>query len=122
MDGKGYEFAFAKIRISLSLFDLFHDDGHSLILTFSEILKYSVATIATIAGYLDININNNEIQSVHMETEELAIERRNEQRRRTAYSQADLNKVARQLNERPRKTLEFETPAERFNACVALTD
>ena len=37
----------------------------------------------------------------------------------SVYSQADLNKVARQLNERPRKTLEFETPAERFDACVA---
>ena len=40
----------------------------------------------------------------------------------SVYSQADLNKVARQLNERPRKTLEFGTLAERFNACVALTD
>ena len=34
-------------------------------------------------------------------------------------SQAKLNAVARQLNERPRKTLNYETPAERFNACVA---
>ena len=39
----------------------------------------------------------------------------------SGYSQAQLNKVARQLNERPRKTLDFETPAERFNACVAST-
>jgi IS30 family transposase len=37
------------------------------------------------------------------------------------HSQVQLNAVARQLNERPRKTLEFETPAERFNACVAST-
>jgi len=37
------------------------------------------------------------------------------------YSQTKLNAVARRLNERPRKTLNFETPAERFNQCVALT-
>ena len=37
----------------------------------------------------------------------------------SAHSQTKLNAVARQLNERPRKTLDYETPAQRFNACVA---
>lgn len=37
------------------------------------------------------------------------------------YSQIQLNAVARKLNERPRKTLNYETPAERFSQVVAST-
>ncbi len=33
-----------------------------------------------------------------------------------------LNAVAKRLNERPRETLQFRTPAERFAQCVASTD
>ena len=34
----------------------------------------------------------------------------------SAYSQSKLNAIARRLNERPRKTLHYETPAQRFHA------
>ena len=40
----------------------------------------------------------------------------------SSFSQGDLNKIALQLNQRPRKTLNFASPAERFNESVALTD
>ena len=39
----------------------------------------------------------------------------------SGYSQAQLNGVARKLNQRPRKTLNYETPAERFDQLVAST-
>jgi IS30 family transposase len=39
----------------------------------------------------------------------------------SSYSQAKLNAVARQLNERPRKTLGYQTPAQMFDETVALT-
>jgi IS30 family transposase len=37
------------------------------------------------------------------------------------YSQVDLNKIALRLNQRPRKTLGFHTPADKLQASVALT-
>ena len=37
----------------------------------------------------------------------------------SVHSQAKLNAIARQLNERPRKTLQYQTPADKFSQCVA---
>lgn len=37
----------------------------------------------------------------------------------SVHSQAKLSAIARQLNERPRKTLQYQTPAEMFAQCVA---
>jgi IS30 family transposase len=39
----------------------------------------------------------------------------------SGYSQAELDNVALRLNQRPRKTLGFETPASRLRASVAPT-
>jgi IS30 family transposase len=37
----------------------------------------------------------------------------------SVHSQAKLNAVAREINERPRKTLQYHSPAEKFAECVA---
>ena len=93
IDGKGYQFALTKIQISLCLYDQFYGDGRSLILKFSQILNDPAGTTASIANYLKINLNDTEIYDVHKETEILAIERRNEQRRRSAYSSSDIEAI-----------------------------
>jgi IS30 family transposase len=39
----------------------------------------------------------------------------------SVHSQAQFDQVSLRLNQRPRKTLEFETPASKLQASVALT-
>ncbi|HKY18892.1 MAG TPA: IS30 family transposase, partial [Rhizomicrobium sp.] len=36
----------------------------------------------------------------------------------SSFSQGHLNKIALRLNQRPRKTLGFESPADRLNAVL----
>ncbi|MES2902401.1 MAG: IS30 family transposase [Pseudomonadota bacterium] len=38
----------------------------------------------------------------------------------STFTQDNLDEIARRLNERPRKTLLYETPAQRFESCVAM--
>jgi IS30 family transposase len=38
----------------------------------------------------------------------------------SGFSQLQLKAIARQLNERPRKKLGFQTPAQMFSECAAL--
>jgi IS30 family transposase len=40
----------------------------------------------------------------------------------SGFTQSQLDKVALRLNQRPRKTLGFKTPADKFQACVAPSD
>lgn len=40
----------------------------------------------------------------------------------SGFTQSQLNKVALRLNQRPRKTLGFKTPADKLRACVAPSD
>jgi len=39
----------------------------------------------------------------------------------SGYTQSQLDKIAQRLNQRPRKTLGFETPASKLHASVAPT-
>jgi IS30 family transposase len=38
----------------------------------------------------------------------------------SGFTQSQLDRVALRLNQRPRKTLGFKTPADKFRACVAV--
>lgn len=40
----------------------------------------------------------------------------------SVYTQRELSQVAKKLNQRPRKVLDFQTPADTLQQCVARTD
>jgi len=75
------------------LFNLFVEDTYSLLLLFPDILEKPIQIIATIAEYFDFDLDEDQIQAVHIETQKLAINRRNEQRRRDAISTLDVKMI-----------------------------
>ena len=88
-----YEAAFTKVYTSLLLFDLFSGDKYSLLLAYSDIMDDAIGMTAKISKYLDFGLTDEEIRAVHLNTQKLAIERRNEQRRRMAHSTLDAEKI-----------------------------
>ena len=50
---------------------------------------------------------------------ERRLNRRDIFKQKRSAALAKLNAVARELNERPRKTLQYHSPAEKFAECVA---
>jgi hypothetical protein len=95
IDGNGYEPAFDKIYTSLLLFDTFSVDGNSLILAYPEIMDDPIGATTKIAAYLGVDLGRDEIQAVHLATRKSAIERRNIQRRHTAASPPDADRMRR---------------------------
>ena len=93
MDHEGYAHAFSKIAISLNLFDKFLEDGNSLILAYSNILKKPLAVTAAISEYLEIELTSAELTAINAETQRLAIQRRNEQRRKSATNPDDVKVI-----------------------------
>ena len=92
MRNKGCKYgpAFDFVHSSLLLFNLFAADQYSLLLPFPETLKDPLGTTAKIADYLDYDLSREQIEKVHLKTQRLAIDRRNEQRRKSAYSALDI--------------------------------
>jgi len=98
ISGREYESAFQFVHSSLLLFDLFSADEHSLLLPFSETLNDPIGTTAKIATYLDFNLTKKQIVGVHFKTQKLSIDRRNEQRRKIAYTSSDIKIIDRGLD------------------------
>jgi len=85
-----YEPACDFVFSSLMTFELFSVDNNSLILPYSETINDPIGTTAKIANYLDFDLTEEQIENVHLKTQRLAIDRRNEQRRKSAYSSKDM--------------------------------
>ena len=93
--GSDIECVFSNIHTSLVLSNLFFSDGYSLLLPFSDVMDDPIGMTAKIAKYLDFDLAEDKILKIHMKTQKLAIERRNEQRRRTAHSPSDIEVIDR---------------------------
>ena len=85
-----YEPAFDFVYSSLMMFELFSVDNNSLLLPYSETINDPIGTTAKIANYLDFDLTEDQIENVYLKTQRLAIDRRNDQRRKSAKSSKDM--------------------------------
>ena len=92
-----YEPAFDFVYSSLMMFELFSADNNSLILPYSETINDPIGTTAKIANYLDFDLTEDQIENVYLKTQRLAIDRRNDQRRKSAKSSKDMKIIDQAL-------------------------
>jgi hypothetical protein len=89
-DGCKYEPTFDFVFSSLVTFELFLVDNNSLLLPYSETINDPISATTKIANYLDFDLTEDQINDVHLKTHRLAIDRRNDQRRKSAKSSKDI--------------------------------
>ncbi len=89
-DGCEFEPAFDFVYSSLMNFELFCGDNNSLLLPFSETINDPISATTKIANYLNFDLTEDQINDVHLKTQRLAIDRRNDQRRNSAKSSKDI--------------------------------
>ena len=85
-DEPAFDFVFS----SLVTFEPFSVDNNSLLLPYSETINDPISATTKITNYLDFDLTEDQINDVHLKTHRLAIDRRNDQRRKSAKSSKDI--------------------------------
>ena len=92
-DEPAFDFVFS----SLVTFEPFSVDNNSLLLPYSETINDPTSATTKIANYLDFDLTEDQIENVYLKTQRLGIDRRNDQRRKSAKSSKDMKIIDQAL-------------------------